>query len=157
VLDAGRTALDDLHRLLRVLREGSTGDGAALGTLADIERLVEAAGAVLTVDGAPCHVPAAVEATAHRVVQESLTNARKHAPGAAVQVRLYWTDAALEIEVTDDGHGPSGQRKPGFGLLGIQERVVLFDGRVTAGPRADGPGWRTAVVLPLPAHAPIPA
>ena len=61
------------------------------------------AGAALTVEGSPRTVPAALEATAYRVVQEALTNARKHAPGAAVRVRLRWTDTALEVEVTDDG------------------------------------------------------
>ncbi|WP_100499532.1 sensor histidine kinase [Geodermatophilus chilensis] len=149
VLDAGRTALDDLHRLLRVLRDDTAGDGVP-GTLADVERLAEAASAELVVDGRPGQVSAAVEATAHRVVQESLTNVRRHAPGAAVRVLLRWTDAALEIEVTDDGRTPAGDHEPGFGLLGMRERVALFDGRVSAGPRPDGPGWRTVAVLPLP-------
>ena len=156
VLDAGRTALDDLHRLLRVLRD-DRGDHGVPGTLADLERLAAASGASVTVEGRPRSVPAALEATVHRVVQEALTNARKHAPGASVAVRLSWTDAALEVEVTDDGRGGVPPGDPGFGLLGMRERVALFDGRVSAGPRADGPGWRTAAVLPLPAAAPAPA
>ena len=157
VLDAGRTALDDLHRLLRVLREDGA-DDAAPGTLADVDRLAVTAGADLTVEGTPRAVPAALEATAFRVVQEALTNARKHAPGSAVRVRLLWTDAALEVEVTDDG-GTSAGAGPGsgLGLLGMRERVALFDGRISAGPRADGAGWRTAAVLPLSAPAPVPA
>ncbi|MDP9430071.1 MAG: ATP-binding protein [Actinomycetota bacterium] len=137
-----------------MLRDDTADDGAP-GTLADARRLVEAACAELVVDGHPRQLPAALEATVHRVVQESLTNARKHAPGAAVRVRLHWTDAALEVEVTDDGRGSAVAGEPGFGLLGMRERVALFDGRVTAGPPADGPGWRTAVVLPVP--VPVPA
>ncbi len=157
VLDAGRTALDDLHRLLRVLREDGAED-AAPGTLADVERLAATAGAGLTVEGTPRAVPAALEATAYRVVQEALTNARKHAPGSAVRVRLGWTDAALEVEVTDEGGTAAGAGTgSGLGLLGMRERVALFDGRVIAGPRPDGSGWRTAAVLPLPVPAPVPA
>jgi signal transduction histidine kinase len=156
VLDAGRTALDDLHRQLRVLRDDRADDPAP-GTLADVERLVEAAGAELRVTGSPRPVPAALEATAYRVVQEALTNARKHAPGAAVRVRLCWGDAALEVEVTDDGGGTPLGPGSGLGLLGMRERVALFDGRVVAGPRGDRPGWRTSALLPLPAAAPVPA
>jgi signal transduction histidine kinase len=157
VLDAGRTALDDLHRLLRVLREDGADDGVP-GSLADLDRLTAAAGAAFTVAGRPRPVPAALEATVYRVVQEALTNARRHAPGAAVTVRLGWGETELEIEVADDGPG-GGTPGPahGFGLLGIRERVALFDGRVTAGPREDGPGWRTAAVLPLPVGDRVPA
>ena len=154
VLDAGRTALDDLHRLLRVLRDDRE-DDTAPGSLADLEQLTGPAGAALRVEGRPRPVPAALEATVYRVVQEALTNARKHAPGAAVDVRLLWGDAALEVEVTDDGRGAPSGTAHGFGLAGMRERAALFDGRVRAGPREDGPGWRTAVELPLP--APVPA
>jgi signal transduction histidine kinase len=130
VLTSGRTALEDLHRLLRVLRETPAEAGAseAPGTLAAVAPLVERAGpnATLTVDGPVRPLPAAVEATAYRIVQESLTNALKHAPGAPVRVRL----------------------------RGVRERVALFDGRVTAGPRDDGPGWRVHAELPVPAPEP---
>jgi signal transduction histidine kinase len=156
VLDAGRTALDDLHRLLRVLRDDRH-DDAAPGSLADLDRLVAAAGAALAVEGGPRPVPAALEATAYRVVQEGLTNARRHAPDAAVRVRLCWGESALEVEIVDDGTGTPAGAGSGLGLLGMRERVALFDGRVTAGPRSDATGWRTAAVLPLPAHAPVPA
>ena len=156
VLEAGRTALDDLHRLLRVLRDDGA-DHAAPGTLADLARLTAAAGAALTVEGRPRPVPAALEGTVHRVVQEALTNARKHAGDASVAVRLSWGDTALEVEVVDDGSGPGAGPAHGYGLLGIRERVALFDGRVSAGPRGDGTGWRTAAVLPLPVADRVPA
>ncbi len=160
VLTSGRTALEDLHRLLRVLRETPAEDGATEdpGTLAAVAPLVERAGAhvSLVVEGPVRPLPAAVEASAYRIVQESLTNALKHAPGAPVQVLLRYTDRALEVCVSDDGAaGPAGGlRSGGHGLVGVRERVALFDGRVTAGPRDDGPGWRVRAELPVPAPEP---
>ena len=162
VLASGRTALDDLQRLLRVLREDSGGEPADTqpGSLAALAELVDAAGrdVVLTVDGCVRPLPAAVEATAYRIVQESLTNAVKHAPGAPVAVHVRYAEQALEVEVADGGgdDGPA-RRGSGFGLVGIRERAALFDGRVTAGPRDDGPGWRVRVVLPVPEPEPARA
>jgi signal transduction histidine kinase len=162
VLTAGRTALDDLHRILRLLR---VDDEAAEppGVLADVERLVadaRAAGLDVHVDedGVPHPLPAAVEATAYRVVQESLTNALKYAPGSRVAVRIAHGERNLEVEVVDDGmRPPDPGHTPGLGLLGMRERVALFQGRVMAGPRPDAPGWRVSVVLPVPAPEPAPA
>ena len=159
VLTSGRTALEDLHRLLRVLRE-TPGEDATEdpGTLAAVAPLVERAGgqASLVVEGPVRPLPAAVETTGYRIVQESLTNALKHAPGARVQVLLRYTDSALEVCVADDGAArPGGEpRSGGHGLLGVRERVALFDGRVSAGPRDDGPGWRVRAELPVPAPEP---
>jgi len=101
-------------------------------------------------------LPAAVEASAYRIVQEGLTNALKHAPGAAVRVLLRYGDRTLEVAIEDDGAGSGtpGIRSGGQGLVGIRERVALFDGRVTAGPRDDGPGWRVHAELPVPAPEP---
>ncbi|WP_347059696.1 histidine kinase [Blastococcus sp. HT6-30] len=164
VLTSGRAALEDLRRLLRVLRDdggGGAGDGQP-GSLAEVEELVAAARSAgrpagLAVDGCPRPLPAAVEATAYRIVQESVTNAIRHAPGARIDVRVHYTDQTLEVEVADDGGvAPTPPTGAGFGLAGIRERVALFDGRVEAGPREDGRGWRTRAVLPVPAaeHAP---
>jgi signal transduction histidine kinase len=162
VLTSGRTALEDLHRLLRVLRETPADDGATEdpGSLAGVAPLVERAGpqVSLAVDGPMRPLPAAVEATAYRIVQESLTNALKHAPGAPVRVLLRYTDRALEVVVEDDGaSGPAEVRSGGHGLVGVRERVALFDGRVAAGPRDDGPGWRVRAELPVPAPEPAAA
>ena len=160
VLTSGRAALEDLHRLLRVLRETPAEDRATEdpGTLAAVAPLVERAGGQvsLVVEGPVRPLPAAVEASAYRIVQESLTNALKHAPGAAVQVLLRYTDSALEVCVSDDGAAEptDGLRSGGHGLVGVRERVALFDGRVTAGPRDDGPGWRVRAELPVPAPEP---
>jgi signal transduction histidine kinase len=161
VLASGRAALADLQRTLRLLRDTpGEGDpaGEQPGTLAAVEGLADAAAAAgrdvaVTVDGAVRPLPSALEATAYRIAQESITNALKHAPGAAIRVRVGYGDDALEVEVTDDGTGsePATSRS-GYGLAGIRERAALFDGRVTAGPREDGTGWRTRVVLPVPAR-----
>ncbi|MGY2127412.1 sensor histidine kinase [Blastococcus sp. SYSU DS0617] len=166
VLAAGRAALADLQRTLRVLRESNAeGDqvGEQPGTLAQIEELAASAAragrdVAVRVEGELRPLPSAVEATAYRIVQESLTNALKHAPGARIRVRLVLGTDTLEVDVTDDGpgHGRDGGR-PGFGLAGIRERAALFDGRVSAGPRDEGPGWRTRVVLPVPAREPAAA
>ena len=166
VLSSGRAALTDLHRMLRVLREAD-GDPEhdQPGTIADVDALVQAAARAgrdvdLAVTGVARPLPAAVEAAAYRIVQESLTNAVRHAPSARVRVRVAYDDGALAIEVTDDGP-PGGARRtdrlPGYGLAGIRERVALFEGRFTAGPRDDGPGWRVSAVLPVPVPEPAPA
>jgi signal transduction histidine kinase len=162
VLTAGRTALDDLHRILRLLREHDE-TAEPPGALADVDRLVadaRTAGLDVTVaeDGVARPLPAAVEATAYRVVQESLTNALKYAPGSRVSVRFSHGERNLEVEVTDDGdRAPDPGHPPGLGLLGMRERVALFQGRVMAGPRSDGPGWRVSAVLPVPVAVPARA
>jgi len=160
VLTSGRSALDDLHRLLRVLRDDGDDDGP--GTIAALGGLVSAAAAAgrdvtLTVDGSVRPLPAAVEATAYRIVQESLTNAFRYAPGAHVRVTVLFFPHLLTVEVADDGPGSSGSERAGFGLVGLRERVALFDGRMTAGQRTDGPGWITEVELPVPAPEPARA
>ena len=160
VLTSGRTALDDLQRLLRVLRETPAEESTTEdpGTLAGVAPLVEGAGrnASLAVEGPVRPLPAAVETSAYRIVQESLTNALKHAPGAPIRVLVRYTDRALEVCVEDDGGvgRGGGLRSGGHGLIGLRERVALFDGRVTAGPRDDGPGWRVRAELPVPAPEP---
>lgn len=88
-------------------------------------------------------------ASAHRVVQEALTNVRKHAADAAsVRVSLARADGAVEVAVRDDGRGRS-RRLPssGFGLTGLAERVASLGGRLHAGPRPEG-GWEVVALLP---------
>ncbi|MFP5372804.1 MAG: sensor histidine kinase [Actinomycetes bacterium] len=155
VLGSGRTALEDLHRILQLLR-GTEEQSQVPGSLADVDRLVaDARAAGLDVDveseGSPRPLPAAVEATAYRLLQEALTNALKHAAGSRVLVRLVRGEEELGIQVVDDGGGAelSSSRGSGLGLLGMRERVALFEGRLVAGPRPDGPGWRIDAVLPV--------
>lgn len=97
-------------------------------------------------------LPHEVQAAAFRVVQEALTNVRRHAADATeVTVRLHQDGDRLSVTVTDDGHGgtqlPDGAHGGGFGLVGLEERVTALGGRLRAGPRIDH-GWETQAVLP---------
>jgi signal transduction histidine kinase len=157
----GRRALAELRSLLGVLRD-SAGPGAALAPQPGLEQLEElvvearAAGlpVSLTVEGAPRPVPQGEALAAYRVVQESLTNARKHAgPGATATVRLRYAEESLVISVTDDGRGAcvpaSGELAgAGHGLAGMRERVELYGGSVRSGPRAGG-GYEVVARFPL--------
>ncbi|MEH1101625.1 sensor histidine kinase [Micromonospora sp. CPCC 205561] len=172
--DTGRQALEEMRRLVGVLREPSEpepapGPGPAGGAgvaadpehrriaLAELPALLDrfrAAGlrARHTVTGPPAPLPPGLELTIYRVVQEGLTNALKHAGvGAGVEVTLAHGDDAVLVRVVDDGHGrppvspaPSG----GHGLVGMRERVGVYDGSLTAGPRPAG-GWQVEARLPL--------
>jgi signal transduction histidine kinase len=90
-----------------------------------------------------------VDLAAYRIVQEALTNVRRHARAAGAWVTLHRAAAALEIEIRDDGSVRS-TRGAGHGLIGMRERALLYGGQLTAGP-ADGGGFRVHVVLPLEA------
>jgi len=117
---------------------------------------VRAAGltVTLTVTGTALALPPGADLAAYRVVQEGLTNVLRHAGQAAASVAVHWGDL-LELTVTDDGQGTgqAGQDDtsapgPGRGLLGLRERLALYGGELTAGPRPGG-GWRVSAVLPL--------
>jgi signal transduction histidine kinase len=102
----------------------------------------------LEVEGEPRPLPASVDLSAYRILQEALTNVRKHAGGAAATVRLGWRPAALEIAVRDAGSGANGSTTDGHGLLGMRERVRLHGGELRTGP-APGGGFEVTAVLPL--------
>ncbi len=154
VQETGRQALSDMARLLGILRHG----GEELGLqpqpgTADLAHLVDQtrdAGVpvVLTVEGPVRPLPAAVELSAYRIVQEALTNVRKHAGGACASVRLRYGPVALELEVTDDGAGGHKGLGGGHGLIGMGERAQLFGGNLEAGPLPGG-GFRVRAILPL--------
>jgi signal transduction histidine kinase len=157
VADAGRSAMGELRRLLGILRTSGAEDGgiAPQPGIAQIQQLVDELAAhgmpvQLTVDGSCDRVPAGVGLSAYRVVQEALTNARKHTRATSVRVEVRCTPAAVEVRVTDDGRVtmPSSGGA-GHGLIGMQERVALVGGRLTAGPRGDGSGWRVEALLPV--------
>jgi signal transduction histidine kinase len=146
-------ALGEMRRLLGVLRvEGEGGEHAPQPGLARLPELVEharAAGVPVTleVDGTPRPLPASVDVSAFRIVQEALTNVRKHAGGAPTTVRVAFQARALAVAVRDRGaHG--GVEGSGHGLLGMRERVRLHGGELRAGRCADG-GYEVEAVLPL--------
>ncbi|MGK5740855.1 sensor histidine kinase [Micromonospora sp. URMC 103] len=180
VADTGRQALEEMRRLVDVLREPSRpetapapapaavpdGAGPAAGddperrrlALTELPTLLDrfrAAGLRVrhTVTGQAAPLPPGLELTVYRVTQEALTNALKHAGvGAAVELTLEYAADAVVVRVTDDGRGrpvvgsaPTG----GHGLVGMRERVGVYDGTLTAGARLAG-GWQVEARLPLP-------
>ncbi|GGT08804.1 two-component sensor histidine kinase [Planobispora rosea] len=145
---AGRDAMDQLRRLLGLLGEDT---GQAAPSVAGIGALVDGvdrAGqpATLTVRGTPRPLPPDVETAAYRVVQETLTNAVKHARAGTVTVALDWRDDALAIDVTDDGRGHTGGT--GHGLDGIRERAAACGGSASFGPGPGGRGFAVSISLP---------
>ncbi len=101
----------------------------------------------ISTEGLPVDLPPGLDLAAYRIVQESLTNVRRHARATRACVRLRYGPEALTLEVTDDGRGPAGGRA-GHGLIGMRERAALYGGTVDTGP-APGGGFRVAAVLPL--------
>jgi signal transduction histidine kinase len=148
----GREALTELRRLLGRVR---TGDGSLtpLPGLARLEELisqVRTAGlkVELNVEGEPHELPAGVDLSAYRIVQEALTNTLKHAQASNATVLVKYAPDAVEVEVIDDGRGPAangGER--GQGLIGMRERAALFGGQLRAGP---GPGRGFSVYARIP-------
>ncbi|SCF45558.1 sensor histidine kinase [Micromonospora mirobrigensis] len=162
VRSASRSVLDELGALLGVLRRDGEPEPAAptepAPSLNRLDALVEgfSAGQPVrwTVGGAPRPLPTAVDVAAYRIIQESLTNAHRHAPGAAVAVRLRYDPEGVTIEVRDDGvpaGGPPPAPRPGggLGLLGMRERAEAVGGTFTAGPRPEG-GFAVRAELPAP-------
>jgi signal transduction histidine kinase len=140
--DTARAALTEMRRLLGLLREDA---GAAptrvpqpglpqLVALVDEARASAGASTRLIVRGRVAPLDPGVELTAYRVVQEALTNARRHASGAAVDVELDYTQDTLAVRVRDNGPGPSGAESSGHGLLGMRERVAAVGGEISTGP-----------------------
>jgi signal transduction histidine kinase len=156
VREAGRAALSELNATVSVLRQNDETDAPnepapGLGQLPSLLESFDRAG--LRVDrydeGERRAVPAAVDLTAYRIVQESLTNVRKHAGTSAATLRLAYRRDALRIEVEDRGPGPVGTPEhTGYGLIGMRERAASVGGSFLAGPGPDG-GFRVRVDLPL--------
>ncbi|RLU85927.1 two-component sensor histidine kinase [Streptomyces griseocarneus] len=159
----GRQALAEMRRLLGVLRTDETAEGGEYVPQPDVEQigdLVEQVrGAGLPVDfrieGAARPLPSGVELTAYRIVQEALTNTRKHGgPDAGASVCLTYFDDGLGLLIEDDGRGAQqelyqsgGADGMGHGLIGMRERVGMVGGTLDAGPRPGG-GFRISVLLP---------
>ncbi|NEB74959.1 sensor histidine kinase [Streptomyces sp. SID14478] len=164
----GRQALAEMRRLLGVLRTGEHEEGGEYVPQPDVEQIEDLVEQVRTaglpvdfkVEGTPRPLPSGVELTAYRIVQEALTNTRKHGgDNAGASVRLVYFDDGLGLLVEDDGKGAphelyedGGADGRGHGLIGMRERVGMVGGTLDAGPRPGG-GFRISVLLPLkPAH-----
>ncbi len=165
----GRQALAEMRRLLGVLRpaEDDQAELAPQPRLAQIDELLEQARAAgvpvsFAVEGVPRPLPDGPALAAYRLVQESLTNVRKHGgPAVMAAVTLRFTDDGLVIQVSDDGRGGAAESDgAGHGLAGMRERMELYGGTVDCGPRPGG-GYLVTAKLPFtpPAktHSPDPA
>lgn len=158
--------LTEMRRLIGLLREGGEGDApAAAPTLAALDALIEqtnvngaSSGLVCTLEDAQGPgadaLPTPVELAAYRIVQESLTNALKHAAPGPVTVRLGLLDGVLTVEVTSVFGSRPGPTAPGSGagLVGMRERVALLGGTIVAQAEPDGDGrkiWRVRAELPV--------
>lgn len=164
IREQGSTTLAQMRQIVGALREDD-GDGAAPPTLRHAPQLVEEArdaGCQVTfiVEGRrPDPLPPAVDFAGYRVLQESLTNARRHAPGAAVLASVAYHGDAVEVEVTNTAAAdapPPSEPAGGHGVTGMRERVALAGGELTAGPTPEG-GWHVSAVLPADEQEPSSA
>ncbi len=162
--ESARTAVDELRRMLGVLR-ARDGDGEGAGQAAGVDQIAAVvdrareAGlrATLGVYGEPRPLPESLSQAAYRVVQEAVTNVLKHATGASMlDVRIRYLAHEVEVEVTDDGRVTRPANADGLGLIGMRERVGTHGGELEVGPRSGG-GWRVRVRFPLPVAAGSPA
>ncbi len=153
---AAREALADMRRLLGVLRHDQPAALAPQPQLPELPVLIEAArraGVAVELSAGPAlgQVPAGVGVCAYRIVQESLSNASRHAPGAAVTVSVDHDAGAVVLRVANGPADPAGPpvngSRPGHGLAGMRERVALLGGSLSAGPSPDG-GFVVAAILP---------
>ncbi|MET7665985.1 histidine kinase [Streptomyces sp. NPDC005463] len=151
IQEAGREAARELRATLEALRDDDTTPPRGLD---DVPELVERARAIgldatLTIEGQRHDVPAAVDRTVYRIVQESLTNIARHADAATASVRIDCRPNALAIRIDDDGKATPGTAPtPGLGLLGMRERVTALGGRLRAEPRGEG-GFTVQAELPV--------
>jgi signal transduction histidine kinase len=151
---AGRTALTEMRRLLAAMRDDDEalelGPQPGLGSVGTLVADVERAGLPVTlhVEGEAAPLPRAIDLSAYRIVQEGLTNALKHARARHAEVTLRYAPDELQIEVRDDGTGGGASNGPGYGLVGIGERVKIYGGTITAGAPPGG-GFVVDARLPL--------
>ncbi|GGS92709.1 two-component sensor histidine kinase [Planobispora rosea] len=157
VEETGREAVEELRLMVGLLRTGPVKDGLApQPSLARLDELVEQMRLAgldvrLTVEGDPVPLPAGLNLSAYRIVQEALTNTLRHAGPTTSEVRISYRSRMLCLDIVDEG--PRDGRVPGMngtghGLVGMRERVALFHGRLSAGPRPGG-GYGVSVSLPI--------
>ena len=162
VEETGRQTLTEMRHLVGILRIAETDERQPLPNLDRLPTLVEEARAAgldvnVRIEGRAVELPAGLQLAAYRLIQEALTNVRKHAPSGSAQVLLGYEPDRLHIEVVNDGE-PGGRLRDaaggtagsGHGLIGMRERVQLYGGRMQAGPTTSG-GFRVDAILPVPA------
>jgi signal transduction histidine kinase len=154
VEETGRAALAEMRRLVGVLRRPEEAPALApQPSLEHIDKLVaqtREAGLPthLTVEGEASPLPAGIDLTAYRLVQEGLTNALKHARATHAEVHVRYADGSVELVVSDDGNGDGKGEGSGHGLTGMRERVAVVGGELAAGPRPNG-GYELRARLPM--------
>ena len=154
----GTSTLAEMRRLVTMLREDDApGALAPQPSIAHVETLIDDArrsGLEVTfaVEGEPRPLPAGLDLAAYRIVQEALTNVRRHASASRAAVRLIYGAENIEIEVTDDGRAGSTAEPAsgGHGLIGMRERAGMYGGTVLAAPRTEG-GFMVRATLPASA------
>ncbi len=154
VEETGRQALSEMRRLLGIMRTEEEVPALApqpgLGTLPALVEQVRQSGlpVELTVEGDPVKLPAGVDLSAYRIVQEALTNALKHAGPAHAWVAVRYIGDDVEIEVANDGRSQGENDGAGHGLVGMRERAALCGGELHSGPRPGG-GFKISARLPV--------
>jgi signal transduction histidine kinase len=155
VEQTGREAVAEMRRLIGLLRtepDGVTGPNPSLSRVEQLAGEIRNAGLAveLHLEGDLSALPPGADLAGYRIVQEALTNALKHAPGAHVRAAVRADGHDLSIEVTDDGRGAvsSTNGHLGHGLLGMRERTTLYGGELSAGPQSGG-GFRVHARIPI--------
>jgi signal transduction histidine kinase len=154
VEQTGREALAEMRRMVDVLRRPEEAPALApQPSLQHLNKLVEQAAEAglrveLHVQGDPVQLPAGVDLTAYRFVQEGLTNAIKHARAQRADVLVRYENGHVELTVSDDGRGGGEGPKGGHGLVGMRERISVYGGQLEAGPRPQG-GFALRARIPL--------
>ena len=154
VEQTGREALAEMRKMVGVLRRPEEAPALApQPSLEHLDKLIEhtrerGLPVELRIEGTPEPLPAGIDLTAYRLVQEGLTNAIKHARAKHAEVLVRYGDGHVELTVTDDGTGDGGGDSGGHGLVGMRERVSVYGGELEAGPLAEG-GYRLRARLPV--------
>jgi signal transduction histidine kinase len=158
VQTTGAGAMTEMRHMLGLMRGGEAAGRRPQPALEDVHELIateQAAGrsVSLTVQGTPRELPRGLALSIFRIVQESLTNVRKHATGSRCEVTITHTPDALKVEIVDDGVGRAlGSESRGFGIIGMRERARLYGGALQAGPRSPDSGWVVRGWFPLEHH-----
>jgi signal transduction histidine kinase len=153
----GREALEEMQRMLGVLR--TTDDGQGIGPLPGLAQIPALAADArrsgirvdLDIGGDLDHLAPSQQLTVYRIVQEALTNVGKHAHASSVEITIERRGDDLEVTIADDGKQVTGDPQPGHGLIGMRERAAIHHGSLDAGP-GDGDGFTVRARLPIKAE-----